>query len=75
VLAGAADGKAAIAVAISKDVVGKGATADSIAKPAVEKLGGGAGKGADAVVGGGQNVAGIDDALGVARELAAQWGS
>jgi alanyl-tRNA synthetase len=74
-LIGAADGKAAIAVAISKDLVAEGASADAIAKPAVAKLGGGVGRGADAVVGGGQNVAGIDDALSVARELAAQWGS
>jgi len=74
-LVGASDGKAAIAVAISKDVVKRGASADAIAKPAVAKLGGGVGRGADAVVGGGQNVAGIDDALAVARELAAQWGS
>ncbi|HEY5172505.1 MAG TPA: alanine--tRNA ligase [Acidimicrobiia bacterium] len=66
-LVGAADGKAAIAVAISKDVVGRGAAADAIAKPAADKLGGGVGKGAEAVVGGGQNVAGIDDALAVAR--------
>ncbi len=65
----------AIAVAISKDVVARGATADAIAKPAVERLGGGVGRGADAVVGGGQNVAGIDEALDVARELAAPWGS
>jgi alanyl-tRNA synthetase len=75
VLVGAAGGKAAIAVAISKDAVARGAAADAIAKPAVAKLGGGVGKGADAVVGGGQNVAGIDDALAVARELAVQWGS
>ncbi len=74
-LVGAADGKAAIAVAISKDVVARGAAADAIAKPAVGKLGGGVGKGAETVVGGGQNVAGIDDALAVVRELAAQWGS
>jgi len=74
-LVGAADGKAAIAVAISKDVVARGASADAIAKPAVQKLGGGVGKGAEAVVGGGQNVDGIDDALAVARELAAQWRS
>ncbi len=75
VLVGAAGGKAAIAVAISKDVVARGASADAIAKPAVEKLGGGVGRGAEAVVGGGQNVGGIDDALAVARELAAPWGS
>jgi alanyl-tRNA synthetase len=74
-LVGAADGKAAIAVAVSKDIVAEGASADAIAKPAVAKLGGGVGRGADAVVGGGQNVAGIEDALAVARELAAQWGS
>jgi alanyl-tRNA synthetase len=72
---GAADGKAAIAVAVSKDLVKRGASADAIAKPAVQKLGGGVGRGEASVVGGGQNVAGIDDALAVARELAAQWGS
>jgi alanyl-tRNA synthetase len=75
VLAGAADGKAAIAVAVTKDVVARGASADAIAKPAAGKLGGGVGRGAEAVAGGGQNVAGIDDALAVAGELAAQWGS
>ena len=52
-----------------------GPLVDAIAKPAVAKLGGGVGKGAEAVVGGGQNVDGIDDALTVARELAVQWGS
>ncbi|MDQ1380836.1 MAG: alanyl-tRNA synthetase, partial [Actinomycetota bacterium] len=74
-LVGAADGKAAIAVAVSKDLIARGASADAIAKPAVQKLGGGVGRGEGSVVGGGQNVAGIDDALAVARELAAQWGS
>ncbi len=75
VLAGAAGGKAAIAVAMSKDVIARGGSADAIAKPAVVELGGGVGKGAEAVVGGGQKVDGIDAALAVARELAAQWGS
>ena len=75
VLVGASDGKAALAVAISKDMIERGASADAIAKPAVAEVGGGVGKGAEAVVGGGQNVAGIDNALAVARELAAQWGS
>jgi len=74
-LVGAADGKAAIAVAVSKDLIARGASADAIAKPAVQKLGGGVGRGQASVVGGGQNVSGIDDALAVARELAAQWGS
>jgi alanyl-tRNA synthetase len=75
VLAGAAGDKAAIAVAVSKDLVADGAAADAIAKPAAAKLGGGVGKGAEAVAGGGQNVGGIDDALATARELAAQWSS
>ena len=72
-LVGASDGKAAIAVAISKDLVARGAAADAIAKPAAAELGGGVGKGAEAVAGGGQNVAGIDGALSVARALAGQW--
>ncbi len=65
VLAGAVDGKSAIAVAVSEDLVQQGATADAIAKPAAAKLGGGVGKGAKLVVGGGKNVAGIDDALAI----------
>jgi alanyl-tRNA synthetase len=73
VLAGAVDGKSAIAVAVSRDLIERGASADAIGKPAAAKLGGGVGKGAEIVVGGGQNVAGIDDALAVAREQAAAW--
>jgi alanyl-tRNA synthetase len=75
VLAGALDGKAAIAVAISKDLVANGAAADAIAKPAAGKLGGGASKGAELAAGGGQNVEGVDDALAAAREQAVQWRS
>jgi alanyl-tRNA synthetase len=73
VLAGAADGKAAIAVAVSKDVVEQGASADAIAKPAAALLGGGVGRGADIVAGGGQRIDQVDAALAVAREQAAQW--
>src|SRR5207302_1642739 len=54
-------------------LVARGAAADAIARPAAAELGGGVGRGAEAVVGGGQNVAGIEGALSVARELAAQW--
>ncbi len=75
VLAGAVDGKSAIAVAVSDDLVQRGASADVIAKPAAAKLGGGVGKGAKLVAGGGQNVAGIDEALATARDLAVQWQS
>jgi alanyl-tRNA synthetase len=75
VLAGAADGKAAIAVAVSKDLVAKGAAADAIAKPAAALLGGGVGKGTDVVAGGGQRTDEVDAALAAARELAAPWQS
>ena len=48
--------KAGIAVAVSKDLVEQGVSADAIARPAAKALGGGVGKGADTVVGGGPNV-------------------
>jgi alanyl-tRNA synthetase len=75
VLAGAADGKAAIAVAVSKDVVARGASADAIARPAAALLGGGVGKGAELVAGGGQKVDQVDAALDVARTQAVAWQS
>ena len=74
-LVGAADGKAAIAVAVSKDVVARGAAADAIAQPAARALGGGVGKGAEIVAGGGANVDGVDEALALVREQAAAWQS
>jgi alanyl-tRNA synthetase len=72
-LVGAVDGKAAIAVAVSKDLVDRGATADAIARPAAQTLGGNVGKGAEVIAGGGKNVDAVDDALGVLREQAAAW--
>ncbi len=65
--------KAGIAVAVSKDLVAKGVTADAIARPAARALGGGVGKGADAVVGGGPNSEGIEEALRLVREQRAAW--
>ena len=65
--------KAGIAVAVSKDLVERGISADAIARPAAKALGGGVGKGADAVVGGGPNAAGIDEALQLVRDQAATW--
>jgi alanyl-tRNA synthetase len=65
--------KAGIAVAVSKDLVAKGVTADAIARPAAKALGGGVGKGADAVVGGGPNSEGIEEALRLVREQRAAW--
>ncbi len=75
VLAGAAGGKAAIAVAVSKAAVERGASADAIARPAAQQLGGGVGKGKELVAGGGPNIDAIDAALSTARDLAAQWRS
>jgi len=72
-LAGAVDGKAAIAVAVGKDAQARGASADALARPAAQALGGGVGKGADVVAGGGQNVAGVDAALDILRDQAAAW--
>ncbi len=72
-LVGAVDGKAAVAVAVSKDLVEQGAAADAIAGPAAKALGGGVGRGKDAVAGGGPKVDGVDTALGLARDQAAAW--
>ena len=65
--------KAGIAVSVSKDLIERGVTADAIARPAARALGGGVGKGADAVAGGGANAEGIDDALQLVREQSATW--
>ncbi len=67
--------KAGIAVVVSKDLVDKGVRADTIARAAAGALGGGVSKGADAVVGGGPNSAGVDDALELVRAQAPAWGT
>ncbi len=71
ILGASPDGtKAAIAVAVSKDLVERGVSAAAIGGPVAKVLGGGTGKNPDFVQGGGQNVAGLDDALALAREQA-----
>jgi alanyl-tRNA synthetase len=71
ILGASPDGKkAAIAVAVSKDLVERGVSAAAIGGPVAKALGGGTGKNPDFVQGGGQNVAGLDDALALARESA-----
>ncbi len=65
--------KAAIAVAVSKDVQARGASAAEIAAPGAKALGGGTSRNADIVAGGGPNVAAIDDALRLVGEQAAAW--
>ncbi|HEX5614054.1 MAG TPA: alanine--tRNA ligase [Acidimicrobiia bacterium] len=75
VLAGRGDdgAKAGIAVAVSPDLVDRGASAAAIAAPAARALGGGTAKHAELVAGGGPNVDAIDDALALAAEQAAEW--
>ena len=62
-LVGVHDGKAGLAVAVSKDKVDTGVSAADLARDAAKALGGGTAKRADVVQGGGQNIAAIDDAL------------
>ena len=60
---GADPAKAGLVVAVSRDLVERGAEAGPIASPAAALLGGGAGKGADVSVGGGTNPTDVDEAL------------
>jgi alanyl-tRNA synthetase len=62
--------KAAVTVAVSKDLVGKGVSAASIAADAAAALGGGTGKQADVAVGGGPNAAGVEQALALLEQRA-----
>ncbi|MEX0665251.1 MAG: alanine--tRNA ligase [Acidimicrobiia bacterium] len=55
--------KAAIAVAVSKDLVERGANAGAVSAEAAKVLGGGTGKQADVVAGGGPNAGAVDEAL------------
>jgi alanyl-tRNA synthetase len=71
ILGAGADGtKAAIAVAVSKDLVEQGVSASAIGGPVAKVLGGGTGKNADFVQGGGPNVAALDEAEALARQQA-----
>ncbi|MGQ0825752.1 MAG: alanine--tRNA ligase [Actinomycetota bacterium] len=74
-LAGAGPGgdKAGLVVAVSKDLQDRGASAADIARPAVQVIGGGTGKNADVVVGGGKRPEALDDAIRRLREQAAAW--
>jgi alanyl-tRNA synthetase len=63
--------KAVVAVAVSKDLVERGASAADIARGAAAAVGGGAGKQADVSVGGGPRAEGIDEALAALRAAAA----
>ncbi len=57
-------------MAVSKDLVDRGVSASAIGGPVAKVLGGGTGKNADFVQGGGPNVAGLDEALALVRQQA-----
>jgi alanyl-tRNA synthetase len=62
--------KAGIVVALSKDLAATGTSAAAIATGAARALGGGTGKQADLAVGGGPNVAAVDEALALLEDAA-----
>jgi alanyl-tRNA synthetase len=62
--------KAAIAVAVTSDLVARGVSAGAIAKDAAALLGGGTAKNPEVVVGGGPNVGHVDVALDAVRDAA-----
>jgi alanyl-tRNA synthetase len=70
---GADGGKAGIAVAVTPDLVARGASAAEIAAHAARALGGGTAKHAELVVGGGPNTGAIDEALAAVRDQAVAW--
>jgi alanyl-tRNA synthetase len=60
-------GKAAVAVALSRDRVDAGLSAAELAREAARAVGGGTGKQADVAVGGGPKADAVDDALDLLR--------
>ena len=62
--------KAGVVVAITKDLAADGVSAADVARDAARVLGGGTGKQADLAVGGGPNVAAIDEALALLGDAA-----
>jgi alanyl-tRNA synthetase len=64
--------KVALSVAVSKDLVERGANAGTVAHAAAKAVGGGTAKQADVVAGGGPNTAAIDEALALLEEQAKQ---
>ncbi len=72
ILGGVKEGKVALAVKISKDLVGRGLHAGNIVKVAATVVGGGGGGRPDFAQAGGKNPARLADALAAAERLAAE---
>jgi alanyl-tRNA synthetase len=62
--------KAAVAVAVSRDLVARGVDASAIAGPAARALGGGTGKNTDLAVGGGPNASSVEEARALLEQHA-----
>jgi alanyl-tRNA synthetase len=62
--------KAAVAVAVTKDLIERGTTAGAVAGDAARALGGGTGKQPDVAVGGGPNAGAVDEALALLTQRA-----
>jgi alanyl-tRNA synthetase len=69
-LASGADGKAGIAVAVSKELLGRGVKAPALAKGAAEAIGGRAGGKDDLATGGGNRPDGVSEAVRIAADEA-----
>ena len=67
--------KAAVAVAVSKDLVDRGVAAGPIAAEAARAVGGGTGKQADVAVGGGPNADAVDEALALLQQAVSGVGA
>ncbi|HLI56909.1 MAG TPA: DHHA1 domain-containing protein, partial [Actinomycetota bacterium] len=68
---GTAGEKANLVVAVSRDLVGSGVSAQTLLAPGAARLGGGGGGKPDLAVAGGSRVAELDAALGAVRQAAA----
>jgi alanyl-tRNA synthetase len=70
VLASGADGKAGVVAAVSKELVGRGVSAQAIAKGAAEAIGGRAGGKDDLATGGGNRPEGVAEAVRLGGQAA-----
>ena len=72
VAVGTAGEKANLVVAVSRDLVERGVSAQVLVKPGAARLGGGGGGKPDLVIAGGSRVEGLDEALAAVEQAAAE---